>query len=112
MNEFQLVMDCFKVRYSSKVDAVIGSHLITLNLMQLPSPSKFKKITHPRRPHGSDSAMAMISLAILCRRPQGSRTSPQDRWVLFAVLNSDSNRWDSAETAAALQSSSELGYES
>ena len=85
---------------------------MVLSLLQSCSPVKFKYKVHPLRPQGSESAIANISLDIACSRPQGNRTSPQDRWVRLAARSSVSRRFESALTAASQSPSSDVGYAS
>lgn len=110
-NEFHPGADCFNVKYSSKVLVVNGSNLTVPNflLSSGPSPSKLIYNVQPLKPQSSESASSRMSSDIFCNKPQGSNTSPQERWPLFAARNSSSRRFDSAEAAALQPSSSEAG---
>lgn len=96
--EFQPLEDCFNVKNSSKVDAIVSSSLILLSFLQSWSFSKFRYKVQPLKPHGSSSAMDINSLEILCKRSHGKRTSPQARWVDLAARSSASSFSDRAVT--------------
>lgn len=86
---------------------VMGSHLTELNLVFNSLVSKTMYKVQPLRPHGSVSASWNMFWAIARVNPLGKSTSPTDRWVLLAVLNSASSLLERASIKAA---SSVSGY--
>ena len=107
----QPVVACFKLRCSSKVDTVDGSHLIVDSFLHSCSPSKFRCSVHPRSPYGSSSARHSILRAISCRRSHGSRTCPHERCLYLAERSSRPSRFESTPTTKSSLSYS-LAYDS
>lgn len=99
---------CLKVRYSSKVEGIVGSILTVLSLLQSSSPSNNRYSVHPLMPHNSESAMFKISSEIFWSSPHGNRTSPHNRWVLLAARISSSNFLESIITEFSCVSSSDV----
>lgn len=83
---------------------VKGSQLTTLNLLFSSPLSKLIKIVHPLSPQGSVSAKAKTSLAKAFVKSVGSSTSPQAKCALLALFSSSANRFESASTAKASES--------
>lgn len=108
--ECQDELSCLSVKNNSKVDTVLGSHLIWPSLRQTESVSKLINSVHPLKPHGSFSAILTTSLATRGRRSAGSSTSPQASWADLAARSSSSRRLASAATAAQSSASSAAWY--
>lgn len=79
---------------------------------ELLSPfSKLMRISPPRSPHGSVSAIRMISRATWLKRSGGRSTSPQLKWTFFAARRHCS-KWRDTDRTVAVSSGDSESYRS